>query len=143
MGAPDGPPLLRISCFEVLIGECEVGFAQVGRLTSETPLGGPPGEGRQLYATVVLRRALSTSRELFEWRRAVAAGSDDRRDVTIRQLAAPGGAVVNAWRLVGAWPCRWSGPELDAQRDDVAVEELELAFEDLVWLETGPTTRGG
>ena len=66
----------------------------------------------------MLRRALSTSTELFDWRKAVAAGKDDRRDVIVRQLSAPGGRVVNAWRLVGAWPSRWSGPAFDALRDD-------------------------
>jgi phage tail-like protein len=54
--------------------------------------------------------------------------------VTIHQLAAAGGEIVNSWRLDGAWPRRWSGPSFDAATSGVAVEELELAYDDLVWL---------
>jgi phage tail-like protein len=55
--------------------------------------------------------------------------------VTIRQLSAPGGKIVNAWRLARAWPSRWSGPAFDAMGNGIAYEELELAFDDLVWIE--------
>ena len=127
-------PLLRVNCFEVLIGDREIGFAEIGRLTSETPLSDPSERPAHRFATIVLRRALSTSTELYDWRRLIVSGKDDRRDVTIRQLSAPGGEIVNAWRLIRAWPCRWSGPAFDAMKSDVACEELELTFEDLVWL---------
>ena len=127
--------LLRVNCFEVLIGEQEIGFAEVGPLKSETvPSGLPDHKPVHRFSTVVLRRALTTSTELYDWRRRIVSGKDDRRDVTIRLLAAPGGRVVNAWRLVRAWPCRWSGPAFDAMKNDVAFEELELTFEDLLWL---------
>ena len=132
-------PLLRISSFEVLIGGREVGFAQVGPLTSETDLDETPDKPVHRFPAVVMRRALTSSTELYDWRRAIVAGKDDRRDVTIRQLSAPGGEVVNAWRLVRAWPRRWSGPAFDAMDNDIACEELELTFDDLVWLPT--TTR--
>jgi phage tail-like protein len=128
-------PLLRVSCFEVLIGDRELGFAEVGRLTSETDLEAPAERPLHRFATVVLRRALTTSTELYDWRRLIIDGKDDRRDVTIRQLSAPGGKVVNAWRLVRAWPCRWSGPAFDAMDNGIAWEELELSFDDLVWLD--------
>lgn len=62
------------------------------------------------------------------------SGKSDRRPVTIHQLDAAGGAVVNSWRLDGAWPCRWSWPSFNASGNDVAIEELELAYDDLVWL---------
>jgi phage tail-like protein len=150
-------PLLRINCFAVFIGDQEFGFAEVGRLTSETELpavgqtglapvrdavgqtGSTPVRDRSdkpghRFATVILRRALTTSTELYDWRRLIVSGKDDRRDVTIRQLSAPGGKPVNAWTLKRAWPIRWSGPAFDAMKSDVACEELELTFEDLLWL---------
>jgi phage tail-like protein len=136
-------PLLRTSCFEVLIGDREVSFTAVSRLSSETDLVGRPDGRAHRFATVVLRRAISTSTELYDWRRRIVDGKDDRRDVTIRQRSAPGGKVVNAWRLVRAWPCRWSGPDFDALSNDVACEELELAFDDLVWLDRNRKITGG
>src|SRR5438105_3951105 len=95
-------PLLRISSFQVLIGNKEVGFAEVGRLTSETDLDVPSERPVHRFATVILRRALSTSTELYDWRRLIVDGKDDRRDVTIRQLSAPGGKIVNSWKLLRA-----------------------------------------
>jgi hypothetical protein len=131
-------PLLRISCFEVVIGDRELGFAEVGRLTSETDLAASPDRPVHRLATVVLRRALTASTELYDWRRLIVAGKDDRRDVTIRLLSAPGGKIVNAWKLMRAWPCRWSGPRFNAMSNEIAFEELELTFDDLVWLEHKP-----
>jgi phage tail-like protein len=136
-------PLLRVSCFEVLIGDRELGFAEVGRLSSETDLESPSDRPVHRFATVVLRRAITTSTELYDWRRLIVDGKDDRRDVTVRQLSAPGGAVVNSWRLVRAWPCRWSGPAFDALSNAVAFEELELTFDDLIWLDHKPPINGG
>src|SRR5450759_5375546 len=107
MPSREREPLLRVSCFEVLIGDRELSFAAVSRLTSETDLDAPTDRRADRFATVVLRRAMTASTELFDWRRRIADGKDDRRDVTIRQRSAPGGDVVNAWRLIRAWPCRW------------------------------------
>jgi phage tail-like protein len=134
--------LLGTNHFRVLIGERELGIAEVSRLTSETDLAVPPGEREHRFETVVLRRALTHSTELYEWRRRIVEGKDDRRTVTIHQLEAPGGRVANSWRLVKAWPCRWSGPAFNALESSVACEELELAFDDLVWLEQNTTTQG-
>ena len=135
-------PLLGTSHFSVRIGRREIGFSEVSRLTSETDLTFPE-EPRDRFETVVLRRALTRSRELYDWRRRIAEGVADRRTVTISQLDAPGGRVVNAWRLESAWPCRWSGPAFDAAEGGLAYEELELAFDDLVWLDRpGTRTQG-
>jgi tail tube protein gp19 len=143
MSPRDLEPLLGTSHFRVRIGRSEIGFCHVGRLTSETDLTVPDEQPRHRLETVVLRRALTSSRELFEWRRRIVEGVDDRRQVTISQLDAPAGRIVNSWRLVRAWPCRWSGPAFDAAETGLAYEELELAFEDLVWLEeTTKRTQG-
>jgi len=136
-------PLLRVSSFVVLIAGREIGFAEVGRLTSETDLEDPRDLRAHRFPTVVLRRALTTSKELYDWRRSIVEGKDDRRDVTIRQLSAPGGDIVNSWKLVRAWPCRWSGPALDAMSAAIAFEELELSFDDLVWMARDKPDTGG
>ena len=128
-------PLLRVSCFEVVIGDREIGFSHVGRISSETELQDSTDRPVHRFATVVLKRALTTSTELYDWRRLIVDGKDDRRDVTIRQLSAPGGKIVNSWKLLRAWPCRWSGTGFDAMSHDIACEELELTFDDVLWLE--------
>lgn len=132
-------PLLGTSHFRVLIGRRELGFCEVGRLSSLTDLTVPPEERRHTFETVVLRRALTRSTELYDWRRRIAQGTDERRPVTIQQLEARSGKIVNSWKLERAWPCRWSGPAFDALVSGVAYEELELAFDDLVWQAETPT----
>jgi len=142
MPGRDHETLLRTSYFRVLIGERELGFAEVSELSSKTDDGVPGQEHHQHFETVILRRALTRSTELYDWRRRIVDGADDRRDITIRQLESPDGAIANSWRLVDAWPCRWSGPAFNALSGEVAIEELELAFADLIWLEQ-TTTQGG
>jgi T4-like virus tail tube protein gp19 len=125
MPAREPPSLLGTAHFRVLIGRREVGFAEVGPLVSD---GEPP--------SIVLRRALAArATELFDWRR-----KGDARAVTIEQLDAAG-TVVNAWRLVNARPLKWTGPAFNAAATDVAIEELALVYEELVWLE--PESEGG
>jgi hypothetical protein len=142
MASRELEPLLGTSHFRVRIGRREIGFCQVGRLSSETDLTVPPEQPRHRLETIVLRRALTQSRELFDWRRRIVEGVEDRRQVTISQLDAAAGEIVNSWRLVRAWPCRWSGPAFDAAETGLAYEELELAFDDLVWLEETKRTQG-
>jgi hypothetical protein len=126
MPAREPPSLLGTAHFRVLIGRREVGFAEVGPLVAD---GEPP--------LIALRRAVAAqATELFDWRRR-----GDARAVTIQQLDAAGGRVVNAWRLVNARPLKWTGPALNATSNDVAMEELELSFDELVWLE--PESEGG
>jgi phage tail-like protein len=127
-------PLPGTSRFGVLIGRRELGFSEISRLSSESDASPAPGDRLQRFETVVPRRALGASTELYDWRRRIMAGKEDRRRVTIHQLDAAGGRIVNSWRLERARPCRWTGPSFDASGNDVAIEELELAFDDLVWL---------
>lgn len=132
----EAAPLLGTSHFRVLIGREELGFAEISPLSSEVD----PESGEQ-FAHVVLRRALSRDTTLFDWRRSVVDGNDDRRTVTIHQLEGAGGRIANSWRLVGAWPCRWSGPALNALESGIAFEEVELGFDDLVWVRPRPPRR--
>jgi len=134
-------PLYGTNHFRVLIGRQEFGFSEVSGLTSETDRAASPQETAHRFGTVVLRRALTRSRDLYEWRRRIIEGHDDRRPVTVQQLLGPGGSVANSWRLEGAWPRRWSGPTFNAMGNDVAMEEVELAFDDLVWLDDSAPRR--
>ena len=84
------------------------------------------------YANVVLRRALGRDRRLFAWRESIMAGKRDRRRLEIRQLD-DDFEPVSSWVLEGAWPCRWAGPVFDANASQIAMEEIELAFDRLIW----------
>ena len=117
--------------FRVFLGEREVGFLQVSRLQLDVAIAAavkspePP--------TLVLRRAMGRSRELFEWADGEANQVHDRRQVTLQQLDATGQAVVNTFVLTNCRPTRWAGPALDASDDGVPLEEIEIAYDRLVW----------
>jgi hypothetical protein len=115
--------------FSVLIDGVDTSFSYVGGIGSESD---PEDPRSSTPATVLLRRAVTGSRDLFLWRQAVAEGKEDTRRVVVRQHTASG-RTVNAWVLEGAWPRRWSGPTFDAVQGGVAMEEVELAYDRVIW----------
>jgi phage tail-like protein len=96
---------------------------------------GPAAVLEWTLTPLLLRRAIDGDRTLFEWRANVLAGARDLRNVQIALLAGPGGAPVQAWLLVAAWPWSWSGPTLDAVDSGVALEQSELVYRSLQWLD--------
>lgn len=121
--------------FRVTIGDRELGFSHVGPLQSDdAPAPAEPTARERPWAGVVLRRALTASSELFAWRQAMVAGKDDRRVVMIELLDRPDGQRITGWKLSGAWPVRWCGPRMDATATSVAMEEVELSFDEVEWL---------
>jgi phage tail-like protein len=44
------------------------------------------------------------------------------------------GETVTTWNLVGVVPVKWSGPSLDVNGNQVAMETLELAYQELIGL---------
>jgi phage tail-like protein len=84
--------------------------------------------GRLRLGNVVLRRGVTKDLALWEWFKAVRDGNLDRRTVSITLLDAER-TPVRIWRLRGAWPCKYEGPELDARGNDIVIETLELTCE--------------
>lgn len=123
------------SNFRVLIGEAELGCSEVLGLGSETAVGADGAPGASVFTALVVRRALDNNRELFDWRAAIMSGTRDLRCIDIELLDEPGGATVQSWRIDGAWPCRWSGPMLNAITPTVALEEVEIVYSRLTWID--------
>jgi phage tail-like protein len=113
--------------FRVRIGDTELGFAHVGPLTVRGEV------GRQIPDPVVLRRAVSTGAQLWQWHAGSSRGERSRRDVVVELCDDAFQRVVARWVLVGAHPVRWTGPTLDANDREVAMEEIELQYERLEW----------
>lgn len=123
----DGP-LASAANFRVFIDGGEVGFSRVSGLASEDADAASARERR-----VVLRRAVTGDRQLYEWRERHAAGRGDAREVVIEVWTADYSEPVASWALVDAYPVRWTGPVLDAVVGGVAVEELEVSYSRLEW----------
>ena len=68
-------------------------------------------------------------------------GQIPRQDVTIELIdinsGAPSTLVTSAqgarqWTLKNAWVTKYNAPDLDAKNSDVAIESVELAYEELI-----------
>jgi hypothetical protein len=118
----------------------------VGPWIGADPNGHPPGSPIPALAwtltPMTIRRALDQSQALFAWRSAVVAGQPDTRDVMIQLLDSPRGQPVLTWMLHDAWPLSWSGPVLDALAPGVALEQAELSYARLQWLNHPQTGEG-
>lgn len=79
---------------------------------------------------VTLKRGLTRDLALWNWITSAMAGNVNRADVLIRLLDQSDTPVL-IWKLRNAWPCKWSGPALNAGCPDVAIEELVLCHEGL------------
>jgi phage tail-like protein len=122
-------------------------FTEVTGLDSEnTPIeyregGDATSAPRQLpgvekYPPVQLKRGISGSLALWEWRKEVRDGGTTFppfRNVTIKLLDEKHnrGQPAMTWTLTNAWPTKLTGPTLSAKGNDFAVEQLDLVHERL------------
>jgi phage tail-like protein len=79
---------------------------------------------------LTLLRGMTDATDLWNWWSDTAAGRIERRNTSVLLLGADR-EPVRRWDIVGAYPVRWSGPELRAGTPAVAIEALELAHRGL------------
>jgi phage tail-like protein len=90
-----------------------------------------PGIGK--LPNVTLKRGLSGSTYLWDWRKEVRDGGSafpPTRNVVI-QLQNEKHESVYKWKLTNAWLCKLSGPSLNAKGNEIAIESAELAHDGL------------
>ena len=89
--------------------------------------------GRMRWPNIVLKRGITNSDALFEWFRKSSgdgfAGNGNKLEHTTGSvtLVDAGGMKVRQWSFVGAFPVKWTGPQLAASHNAAAIEELEIA----------------
>lgn len=84
------------------------------------------------YDNVILRRGIIGSLNLYAWINQVRNGDiNARRNVTISLLSEDHATVALTWKLLRAWPVKYTFGHLNAKGDDVAIEELVLTYESL------------
>jgi phage tail-like protein len=84
--------------------------------------------GRVSYGRLVLRRGFAGDDTLFEWWRAVAEGTLDRRNVVVILLDEARNPVAR-WLVRNAWPTKVESSDLNALGNEVVIETLELAHD--------------
>ncbi len=87
--------------------------------------------GPLTFATVVLKRGMTSTRDLWNWFQLVSGGAYAYRlAVEIAMQDREGNAVLT-WGLARALPVKFKAADLNARGTEVGVEELHLAHEGL------------
>lgn len=84
--------------------------------------------GMTKHANIVLKWGVTADREISEWHQRIVQGDIDRRNGSVVLLDRKG-QEVSRWNFVQAWPTKYTGPTLNAEATDVAIETLELVHE--------------
>lgn len=92
--------------------------------------------GLNRYANVTLKRGLTQDQTLWDWMKSGLGGVLVRQHVVIT-LRDQADNPVLVWRLINAWPCKWTGPTLSAKSSEVAIESLEICHEGIELVSSG------
>lgn len=87
--------------------------------------------GPVTFATVILKRGMTTNRHLWKWFELVSNGAYAYRLAAIITLLDGQGQPVLTWRLARCMPVKFKAADLSARSTDVGIEELHLAHEGL------------
>lgn len=85
--------------------------------------------GPVTFATVILKRGMTTTRDLWKWFELVSGGAYAYRLSATVTLENTAGAPVIAWDLRKALPIKFKAADLNAKGSDVGIEELHIAHE--------------
>jgi len=83
------------------------------------------------FATVVLKRGITRSRDLWWWFQLVGQGGYASRLRAEIELRDSTGARVMGWTLARAMPVKFKASDLNARGADVGIEELHIVHEGL------------
>jgi phage tail-like protein len=126
--------------FEVKIDDLSVGgFSECTGLqleveVQEFPEGGMNAHswkfpGRAKQSNLTLKRGI-VDRKLWDWFFALTEGQFQPKNGSVLVRDESGQPALH-WHFRGAFPNKWTGPQLEASQNSVAVETLELAHQGL------------
>jgi phage tail-like protein len=92
--------------------------------------------GPVTFGTVVLKRGMTTTRDLFKWFELVGNDSYAYRLAATITMFDRAGKGVFSWKLEKALPVKCKAADLNAKSTEVGIEELHLAHEGLTYLKS-------
>lgn len=96
-----------------------------GNMTGKTA-GKQPGILK--YGNVTLKRGVTESQVFVAWMKEVQDGKAPRKTVVITLMDDEMNEVAS-WQLEKAWPTKYTGTDMNATSNEVAIESLELVTE--------------
>lgn len=129
-------PYAAFNFFVEIEGLIIGGFSEVNGLQVETVVEDYQEGGQNEYvhklpgparypSNLVLKRGLTDIETFWSWHQDVIAGTIRRKNGTIYLLDGQGLPAM-WWDFKQAYPVKWSGPDLKADSNAVAVETIEL-----------------
>lgn len=86
--------------------------------------------GLTKVANIVLKRGITGDIEFWNWILAGMKGQVKRVNMSISLLDEKR-VEVQRWNFRRAWPCKFTGPGLNATNNEIAMETLEICHEGL------------
>jgi phage tail-like protein len=86
--------------------------------------------GLKKFTNITLKRGVMGDLGFWTWTKSVLDGRVQRADGIITLLDENRQAVMH-WKFRRGWPCKWTGPTLNAKANEVAIETLEICHEGL------------
>jgi len=89
--------------------------------------------GPAAFGTVTLKRGVTDVQDLWQWFNLVAVRERFglRLQGQIDVPDTPAADLVMRWRLINVLPVKFKAPDLSGTSTQVAIEEVQLVFEDL------------
>lgn len=81
------------------------------------------------YGNVTLKRGVCSSNEFFTWVTKNLQGQYEKAQTVTITLNDPAVGATATWELRNVWPVKYTGPDLNGNASEVAMETLELAHE--------------
>lgn len=139
MAGIDAKPPLQSGRFLVEIGsEVVANFQECAGLTVEVEVQevveGGNNEyvhklpGRVKYTNITLKRGFTDNPQFANWRPKVEGGKIkvERKNLSII-LFTHGGETAKRWEVSGAYPVKWTGPDMKTSSMEILIETVELA----------------
>jgi phage tail-like protein len=86
--------------------------------------------GLKKFTNITLKRGIIADLALWNWILLAMNGFVERKAGSVVLLNEARQEVMR-WNFRRAWPCKWTGPGLNAKNNEIAMETLEICHEGL------------
>ena len=86
--------------------------------------------GLKKFSNITLKRGVTAHLDFWNWIRNAMKGQIQRADGSILLLNENRQEVMR-WNFTRGWPCKYTGPGLNAGNNEIAIETLEICHESL------------
>ncbi len=88
--------------------------------------------GLAKHSNLVLKWGITTSMDLYNWRKMVEQGkvASARKNIAVTLIDEEGNDAAR-WEFGNAWPNKYKAPDMNAKGNEVAIESIEIVFESM------------